>query len=129
MKNFVATRDSVADLMAEDLGLVPPPQMVDLRALDYERAAEILRERGMAKGIGEDENGNVCAGGALLRAAVERVGIAEGVRRSVDGPKIAEDMELPEPVVQLWNDAPGRTQDEVIERLEFAAKKLRNEGR
>jgi hypothetical protein len=116
--------------MAIALGLLTPPQAVDLRAQDYEMAAEIIRSRGLGKGAGEDDDGRVCAGGALLRAVVDSRGNDPGeTRYSIDGRAIAEDMELDEPVVQLWNDRPERTQEEVIERLEFAAKKLRNEGR
>ena len=106
------------------LGPVKP--YVDLRAADYERAAEIMRERGFAKGTGQDDDGNVCTGGAMAWAVYERMG-GEDVR--VDLMKMAKEMDLDEFAVPFWNDAPGRTQEEVIDRLEQTAKKLRNEGR
>ena len=122
-----AIRTTVMDVVARNAGIIPTPMLVDLRAQDYERAAEIIRERGLTKGYGEEDNGSVCAGGALVRAAAERVG---NVEFDVDGGKAAVDMELHGyDMVQRWNDEPERTQEEVIERLEFAAKKLRNEGR
>lgn len=100
--------------------------IVDLRAQDYERAAEIIRERGWLKGAAEDSSGQVCAAGAVLWAAVERMGSEE---ITADQSVMARDMELDYPIVQWWNDRSERTREEVIERLEFAAKKLRNEGR
>lgn len=105
-------------------GQVKP--FVDLRAVDYERAAEIMRERGLARGTGQDEDGSVCTGGAMAWAVTERMG-TDDVR--VDLVSMAREMELDEFAVPFWNDAPERTQEEVIERLELTAKRLRNEGR
>lgn len=106
------------------LGPVKP--VVDLCAVDYERAAEIMRERGFTKGTGQDDDGSVCTAGALVWAVVERMGAIE---LSIDQSKAAIDMELGYPLVQWWNDEPQRTQEEVIDRLESTAKRLRNEGR
>ena len=110
--------------VATHVGKLKP--FVDLRAVDYERAAEIMRERGFTRGTGEEVDGSVCTGGAMAWAIFERLGNEEVSVNLVD---MAREMELDEFAVPLWNDAPERTQDEVIERLEFAAKKLRNEGR
>lgn len=104
----------------------PAKPRVGMTAVDYERAAEILRERGWTQGLGEDHAGNVCAAGAAVWAVVERLG-TENV--AIDQRDMAVDMGLGPTWVQLWNDAPGRTQAEVIDRLELTAKKLRNEGR
>jgi len=96
-------------------------------AEDYERAAEILRDGGLAKGVAEDVDGGMCAGGVMVAAMQERL---VGTDFRIEGSRVAEDMELDGYVcVQDWNDEPERTQEQVIERLEFAAKKLRNEGR
>lgn len=106
------------------LGELKP--FVDLRAVDYERAAEVMRERGFARGTGEDDDGSVCTGGAMAWAVAERMG-TDNVR--VNLVNMAREMELAEYAVPIWNDDPARTQDEIIERLEATAKRLRNEGR
>ena len=107
---------------------------VDLRSGDYARAAQLLREAGFNQGVAEADDGTMCAGGAVVNAVSERLraeGTVDGVV-SIEGATIARDMDL-DPrhygMVQQWNDEAGRTVDEVVERLEYAAQKLRDAGR
>lgn len=91
---------------------------------DYLRAAEILRERGWAKLIGENAVGEVCAGGAILLAVNERLG--EG-RHRIMGDEVAHQMNLPWRTVQDWNDEPERTEEEILKALEDTGHRLLDE--
>lgn len=90
--------------------------MTDLEiARDLRAAAEYLRTHGWRQGDWEGPDGSVCLAGALLktgswqRAHVDALGLGYAV--STVG-------------VGQWNDTPGRTIDEVLDRLESAALNL-----
>jgi hypothetical protein len=77
------------------------------------RAAEIVRERGWCQLDYEDDQGRVCAAGALYAASGDEWPyVAMGRRRLAASLGRA---------VETWNDVPGRTKEEVIEALERAA--------
>lgn len=124
----VAIRTS-EDPLAGINAVLYPKETVDLRAADYDRAAQLIRERGLHRGSSHGEGGALCAGVAVITAASERFNHDRAL--TVSGSGIARDMDLPDEfvAVQQWNDVPERTQDEVLERLEHAANKLRELGR
>lgn len=83
------------------------------------RAAEILRERGFCQGPWR-VGGPLCTAGAVGQAA-EELGI---VRPEMEARLLRLAGALGGsafPDVHSWNDAPGRTADEVVEALERAA--------
>lgn len=103
----------------------------------FEDAVEHIRAHGWCQRSDVDlTTGAVCARGAL---ALERLG--EGLPQYDEARFVAvtarrkEVLELMgiNPVVHrnlmAWNDAEGRTEEEVIDALTLAAKKLRDEGR
>jgi hypothetical protein len=102
-------------------------------AVTFRRAAQILQARGHAKGWFVDDNGCVCAMGALLAATgtdpaiVPDDGIVDyspAVRFLSDRLWVAIDD--PDPVERIaeWNDQPERTQAEVVAALLSAAREI-----
>ncbi len=94
------------------------------------RAADIVRERGLAKHRLEDDFGHVCIHGAIRIAACGHSNGSGGI-----GPKEIESCQalcdyLRQTGVENvygygaaeWNNEPGRTADEVIAALEGAAR-------
>ncbi len=79
------------------------------------KAADILREYGWCQDAIEHPDGRRCALGAIAMAA--RV---LGLKEYFHAERAMEKM-LPNETVPSWNDAPGRTAEEVIEAMEKAA--------
>ena len=83
------------------------------------RAAEVVRERGLCQGPWRAE-GPLCAAGAIGEAGRDH-GLARTemeaqvlrFARSLGGSAVSH--------VHVWNDAPGRTAEDVSEALERAA--------
>jgi hypothetical protein len=120
-------------------GSMPPsaPQPVpELTAKMFEDAIETIRTHGW--GQGTDRNpvtGVVCARGAFYgvdetnSAAMYQSDAAWAFRAHIG--EVLELMGLRPtyPSVLAWNDKSERTQEQVIDALELAAKKLRDQGR
>jgi hypothetical protein len=84
----------------------------------FQRAAEILRERGWCQGQYVCDDGSCCLLGAVLTA--------EDPDAPVDRPwprwmQDYWDAAVPRGLPATWNDEPGRTADEVIALLERLA--------
>lgn len=98
---------------------------------DLLRAAEIIEERGHCKAMLEDELGRVCLVGAIHCAGLEgpegsweRVWTALSViTRGIVGEDIDSSRLIDPSRVRLvrWNNAPERTQQQVIDRLREVA--------
>ena len=85
-------------------------------------AAQIIRERGHAKGELKTNDGRLCLIGALYEVLGEQ---EERPPVLVTWPPyLAVRRVLADRWVSLWNDAPERTPEEVIAALETAADKL-----
>jgi hypothetical protein len=101
-----------------------------------ERAAQIIEERGWCQGSFADEFGQVCLGGAIL-AAFDldplKPDWTPAAREAIDA--VGQEV-LPDPdadlndtllddgyldVLGLWNDADGRSKDDVIALLRRAS--------
>jgi hypothetical protein len=101
-------------------------------ALVFRRAAQILQARGHGKGMYEWPTGEVCAVGALLAAedrkpslGVDPFGdVPETVRILSDRLWVPIDDKDPVERVAEWNDAPSRTQAEVVAELLSAARDI-----
>lgn len=96
------------------------PKSKDLIVL--ERARERIA-RGWCQGKAEGPDGSVCIIGALHHAFYGGIGpltpeAAYPLRVAV------EQMGLDPETVSIWNDAPGRTQAEVLARFDTAVAKL-----
>ena len=81
-----------------------------------DRAADEITIRGWTQGLFEDPEGRVCAVGAINRTtaqATERIRAGWVLTFFIQGQ------------VPIWNDAPGRTQDEVVDTFRLAAKHYR----
>lgn len=100
-------------------------------ALVFRRAAQILQARGHGKGRYSDENGCVCAVGALMAA--------EGRDPDIDFPNLTESSAVwllsdrvesntqdSDPIERIadWNDQPERTLAEVVAELLSAARSI-----
>jgi len=98
-------------------------------AADLRAAAEVLRRDGWIQGTYGVIGGPSCAAGAVMQTVADSgrwIGMSIEERQryrvvmdrlslTVIGQKTRDDL------VALWNDAPGRTADEVIAALEAAA--------
>lgn len=75
------------------------------------KPSQLLREKGWCQGVGTDAQGQMCIMGCLLKAsghdAIQAVKLANKLRSSLDHLSLVR-----------WNDAPGRTKEEVIAALE-----------
>ena len=80
-------------------------------------AADIIIESGWTQGAFED-NGCFCLDGAIMRAkgVYDTLLELDYVRRATGWPSAI-----------MWNDAPGRTEDEVVAKLREAAALARQE--
>lgn len=90
-------------------------------ARDYLRAAEIILERGWTQRVGEDSDGHLCAGGALVKAVEERT---ETTGFCLQTTQVAQDMNLDAVNVMVWNDRPERTMEEVVQELQATGERL-----
>jgi hypothetical protein len=103
---------------------------VSLQSRDFERADEILDEDGWCPDQARNIAGNVCTLVAIDMAMSERDATIMGVSHRVAGlMEIPVGAESKRPSIAEWNDTPGRTREDVHERLMLAAKKLRDKGR
>jgi hypothetical protein len=104
-------------------------------------AADIIEERGLAKETLEDEQGRLCAHGALVVAlcgdpkcfgipprkqgeirATERIAAERVIRYLRSGRYLHEEINLAE-----WNDRPERTKREVVRTFRAAAVSARHQ--
>lgn len=101
-------------------------------ALTFRRAAQIMQARGHGKGLYETKTGQVCAVGALMLAEGKDTQTGPWAGGDLSGTveflssrlwvAISDD----DPVERIaeWNDAPERTQAEVVEALVAAARAI-----
>lgn len=106
---------------------------MELQAVDVERAIELIEEKGWIRGDLETRRG-YCAIGAVRAAVKGHSGTSLSRRWEMIsiGNELALLMGFKDPhwtEVVNFNDARGRTKEEVLERLTLAAKKLRELGR
>jgi hypothetical protein len=102
----------------EPLALLDPQPLVELDPALL-RAAEIVRERGLCQGPWR-AGGPLCAAGAVGEAGMD-IGLSRAemearvlrFARALGGSAVSD--------VHGWNDAPGRTVEDVAEALERAA--------
>jgi hypothetical protein len=105
-----------------------------------EKAAEVLETRGWCQYTYEAPSGEVCAIGAVRTAVwgapllmcVSREIVQEDYSKANGALKALADhvnfQYWPE-IGAFWNDAPGRTKEEVIDAFKHAAKDLRNNAK
>lgn len=89
-------------------------------------AAQIIRERGWCQGDYSDARGAVCTLGALLVVDSWKVGDREAIWKFEDLPlheacRLRFQKYLGIDFTPQWNDAPGRTVDDVLAALTSAA--------
>lgn len=100
-------------------------------ALTFRRAAQILQARGHGKGLYEQRTGEVCAVGALMVAEGKNPQGGLGAESPSDAMEFLSSrlwvtIGDPDPIERIaeWNDAPARTQAEVVEALVAAARAI-----
>jgi hypothetical protein len=87
-------------------------------AADLRAAAEVLRRDGWTQG-GADPNGRRCVVEAILAEGRDWRRALDAFRKQIDS---NSGLRYPRGKgIAAWNDAPGRTADEVIAALEAAA--------
>lgn len=96
-----------------------------------EQGAELIAQRGLAKGVYEDLDGRLCFLGALREALVmdvpHRVSWEmQGTTAYVDAHGAAA--KYLGTAASKWNDEPGRTAEEVVDVMKLVAKDLRNQA-
>lgn len=81
-------------------------------------AAEYIRQHGWCQNQVETHDGRVCTVGAMGKVTIHKreMDCSAAAKRFVDFNKIEPGF------IGRWNDAPGRTKEEVIAALEAAAK-------
>lgn len=88
------------------------------------KAAEIVRERWQQGSFGEN-GGPRCALGAIAEACGHDLKIGEGCHAAACGTaaakRLAKQLHIHVAKVMAWNDAPGRTADEVAAVMERVA--------
>lgn len=92
-------------------------------------AAREAVSRGWCQGTFRDSEGRVCAVGAIRRAAGgDESAVAPGitVNRALDTFIEANDIPW---LVSSWNDAPNRTQNDVVAAFDRAIELAQSEGR
>lgn len=113
----------------------------------FEDAIAHIEEHGWCQGADVNHDGRVCLRGAFAKgyvvALIPQLGldgttlISEWgdphaletvVRRAREVLELMGVNPLDYPYLQVWNDAPGRTKDQVIDGLTLAAKTLRERG-
>ena len=97
-----------------------------------EQAIEELETRGWCQGRLENETGEVCYLGAY-EFAMAQLGVSSWqLYREAWQASHKEFAELGGKGtgydIPAWNDAPGRTKEEVLERMTLVAKRLRDKG-
>lgn len=104
--------------------------MTDTEIADaLEKAADIVHVKGLAKYALEDEEGRVCARGAIFKALTGHANVTQALSISdferVEGTMVKH-LGLGWETIPVWNNVPERTQFEVEEAFRGAAKDLRN---
>lgn len=96
-----------------------------------EEAAEVLETSGWCQGIFQNIRGEHCMAGAIGKVVLEddQISHATMLNWRFIPAVIALEKELPGIYIPNWNDATGRTKEEVVDKLMDVAKKLRNEGK
>jgi hypothetical protein len=94
----------------------------------YRKAADVIREGGLAKGVYGTDGGQHCLVGAMFQAKQD---LHLRVTADAEARYLAELLGLPGRAneishygVAVWNDAPERRPEDVITLLEQAAEKL-----
>lgn len=120
---------------------IPTPSRV---ADILEEAADLIEVRGHTRGFFENTTGQLCAVGALRRAAskdlpfsiigpiriinrVELLAAAVALAKTA-GLEWTEECICPEASIYQWNDDEDLTPAEVIDTMKVAAKDLRNQA-
>ena len=98
-------------------------------ALTFRRAAQIMQARGHGKGLYETKTGQVCAVGALMLAEGKDTQAGPwGLSGTVEflSSRLWVAMNDDDPIERIaeWNDAPERTQAEVVEALVASARAI-----
>lgn len=104
----------------------------------FDKAVEVLEQRGWCQGKLEATDGRVCAVGALRAAAwgdpysrtfpgEEKVDV-EPVERALDAVNAVLSGPRARSMIVSFNDEPGRTAEEVIDLFRRVAKDLRNKA-
>jgi hypothetical protein len=89
---------------------------------DAATAAQIIRERGLAKNTLEDDEGRVCLVHAIILAVNLNGGDVRGARKYDLQKAVRDELRVTDEFgLVYWNNQPERTQDEVIELLERVA--------
>lgn len=95
-----------------------------------EKAAEVLDARGWCQGHYQDDQGQLCAVGAIRvatwgTARWDHSNAVEYLASRMAQEAMSAHLGV-EDIAVGWNDRPGRTKDEVIDTFKHAAKELRN---
>jgi hypothetical protein len=101
--------------------------VTDERVAVYRKAAELLRQDGWTQGAFFDETGKHCLVAAVRAANLEITSewefpLSAGLKYQLH--KTLREQWGSRLSLTWWNDAPGRTADEVITLLEQTAEKL-----
>jgi hypothetical protein len=105
---------------------------MDAAGIAY-RAADILSERGLAKGEYEDEHGSVCFWGALSRASGKdpdcdgfslSAGEVDAIDRAASAILLERGVTYPCTNIIIWNDSPDVTREDVILLLKETGRRL-----
>jgi len=103
------------------MALWPNDKPVPVLAEDYDRAAELLDIFGWAQLQSVTSEGATCMGLAIVRAVAERRGIKTKLSSGIiEWEQVYRDTGLHYSVAH-WNDTPGRTKEEVQEKLRSTA--------
>ncbi len=101
----------------------------EMTARTLERAARLIDELGWCQGEQTEPDGGICAATALMRAAQIEASEYGDVLDIYELSRMALGFSTGDVTVGLfclasWNDQPGRTRQEVVDRLRGAAREL-----
>lgn len=107
-----------------DRGSLVSSMMIELMAIRrlsveetlavYKRALQIILEHGWIQKSGGNYEGGACFNGAIFASVTEQIDTASGVSIDTDSTEFVLDKIAPYKTVPEWNDAPERTEEEVI---------------
>lgn len=106
----------------------------EARAILLEKAAEVLETDGWCQRVKHAPDGSHCLMGAIeearIKGAPQVYGFYDTLCRLAEfGQEIPESGPTTPISLVMWNDAPGRTKDEVISLLRRSAAELRGTER